>query len=89
MEDPAHWFPRAPYAVPIYAAKAAASRAAVHATTEVFALAGTRSVSSSVGWDRLWRDVRTMALHDPLDWKFEEIGHHVLTGWEPPPGIYQ
>jgi alkylation response protein AidB-like acyl-CoA dehydrogenase len=89
MEDPSHWFPRAPYAVPIYAAKAAASRAAVRATTEVFAMAGTRSVSASVGWDRLWRDVRTMALHDPLDWKYEEIGHHVLRGWEPPPGIYQ
>jgi alkylation response protein AidB-like acyl-CoA dehydrogenase len=89
MDDPANWFPRAPYAVPIYAAKAAASRAAVRATTEVFALAGTRSVQRSVGWDRLWRDVRTMTLHDPTDWKHAEIGHHVLRGWEPPPGIYQ
>jgi hypothetical protein len=28
-------------------------------------------------------------LHDPVDWKHAEIGRHVLTGWEPPPGIYQ
>lgn len=89
MADPARWFPRAPYAVPIYAAKAAASRAAIRATNEVFALAGTRSVSSSVGWDRLWRDARTMSLHDPVDWKHAEIGHHLLHGWDPPPGIYQ
>lgn len=89
MEDPARWFPRAPYAVPIYAAKATASRAAMRATGEVHALAGTRSVARSVGWDRFWRDARTMSLHDPVDWKHAEIGHHLLRGWEPPPGIYQ
>ena len=89
MADPANWFPRAPYAVPIYAAKATASRAAVRATTETFALAGTRSVARSVGWDRFWRDARTMSLHDPVDWKHAEIGHHLLHAWEPPPGIYQ
>jgi alkylation response protein AidB-like acyl-CoA dehydrogenase len=89
MADPDHWFPRAPYAVPIYAAKATASRAAVRATSEMFALAGTRSVGRANGWDRFWRDARTMSLHDPVDWKHEEIGHHLLRGWEPPPGIYQ
>jgi alkylation response protein AidB-like acyl-CoA dehydrogenase len=89
LVDPAKWFPRSPYAVPIYAAKATASRAAVRATNEIFALAGTRSVVSAVGWDRFWRDARTISLHDPVDWKHAEIGNHLLTGWDPEPGVYQ
>jgi hypothetical protein len=24
-----------------------------------------------------------------VDWKHAELGQHVLTGWDPPPGIYQ
>lgn len=49
---------------------------------------GTRSASRSTGFDRWWRNARTLSLHDPVDWKHEEIGRHVLTGWDPPPGIY-
>lgn len=80
---------RTTLAIPIYAAKSAASRAALRATTELFALMGTRAVAGTNGFDRFWRNVRTITLHDPLDWKNAEIGHHVLTGWEPPWGIYQ
>ena len=76
-------------AIPIYAAKSAASRAAVRATSEIFALMGTRSVARGAGFDRFWRNARTLSLHDPLDWKNAEIGRHALTGWEPPPGLYQ
>ncbi len=79
---------RTALAVPIYAAKASASRAALAAASEVFALMGTRSAARTNGFDRWWRNARTLALHDPVDWKHEEIGRHVLTGWEPPPGIY-
>ncbi len=76
-------------AAPIYAAKAIASRAGVRATSEIFALMGTRSVGRSNGFDRFWRNARTVSLHDPVDWKHSELGQHVLTGWDPPPGIYQ
>lgn len=79
---------RTQLAIPIYAAKASASRAAMSATTQVHALMGTRSAASSTGFDRWWRNARTLSLHDPVDWKHEEIGRHVLTGWDPPPGIY-
>ena len=80
---------RTALAAPIYAAKAAASRAGVRATSDIFALMGTRSVSRSRGFDRFWRNARTISLHDPVDWKHSELGQHVLTGWDPPPGIYQ
>lgn len=79
---------RTEVAVPIYAAKAAASRAAVRASNEVFALMGTRSVQRVHGLDRFWRNARTLSLHDPVDWKHQEIGRHLLTGWDPPFGVY-
>jgi alkylation response protein AidB-like acyl-CoA dehydrogenase len=80
---------RTAVAIPIYAAKSAASRGAVRATSEIFALMGTRSVARSAGFDRFWRNARTLSLHDPVDWKNAEIGRHTLTGWDPPPGLYQ
>ena len=76
-------------AVPIYAAKAAASRAAMRATSDIFSLMGTRSAARANGFDRYWRNARTLSLHDPMEWKYAEIGRHVLTGWEPPFGINQ
>jgi len=80
---------RTSLAAPIYAAKAAASRAGVRATSEIFALMGTRAAARTNGFDRFWRNARTVSLHDPVDWKHSELGQHVLTGWDPLPGIYQ
>jgi alkylation response protein AidB-like acyl-CoA dehydrogenase len=80
---------RTSLAVPIYAAKSVATRAGLRATSEIFTLMGTRSVVRKLGFDRFWRNARTLALHDPVEWKHAEIGRHVLSGWEPPPGLYQ
>ncbi len=80
---------RTDVAIPIYAAKSAASRSALRATSEIFTLMGTRSVAAANGFDRYWRNVRTLSLHDPVEWKNAEIGQHVLTGWSPPWGVYQ
>jgi alkylation response protein AidB-like acyl-CoA dehydrogenase len=76
-------------AVPIYTAKAAASKAGLRATSEIYALMGTRATRRDTGFDRWWRNARTLSLHDPIDWKHAEVGRHVLTGWDPPPGVYQ
>jgi alkylation response protein AidB-like acyl-CoA dehydrogenase len=79
---------RTELAVPIYAAKAVATRAALAATNDMYALMGASAARTQTGFDRHWRNARTLSLHDPVDWKHAEIGAHVLTGWEPPPGIY-
>lgn len=79
---------RTQLAVPVYAAKAAATRAALRATSEVFTLMGTRSATGGKGFDRHWRNARTLSLHDPYEWKHSEIGRHVLEGWDPEPGLY-
>ncbi|TGD74637.1 acyl-CoA dehydrogenase [Mangrovimicrobium sediminis] len=80
---------RGQLAMPISAAKSAASRAALKCTGELHALMGTRSVAASEHFDYWWRNARTLALHDPMEWKNHEIGRHLVTGWEPEPGIYQ
>lgn len=79
---------RTSLAVPVYAARSAADRAGLAAAEGIFALMGTRSVARPNGFDRWWRNVRTLSLHDPVEWKHAEIGRHVLTGWDPPPGVY-
>jgi alkylation response protein AidB-like acyl-CoA dehydrogenase len=80
---------RTALAAPIYAAKSAASRAGLRATGEIYALMGTRAAARGTGFDRFWRNARTVSLHDPVEWKHAELGRHVLTGWDPPPGPYQ
>ncbi len=79
---------RTALAVPIYAARSAGDRAGLAAAADVMSLLGTRSARSTHRFDRWWRNVRTLSLHDPVEWKHAEIGRHVLTGWDPPPGIY-
>jgi alkylation response protein AidB-like acyl-CoA dehydrogenase len=64
------------------------TRAGLRAANEVFALMGTRSAGRAHGFDRWWRNARTLSLHDPIEWKHAEIGAHVLTGWDPPFGVY-
>lgn len=80
---------RAQLALPISAAKSAASRAAMNATGTVHALMGTGSLAGKSSYDYWWRNARTLSLHDPMEWKNHEIGRHLITGWEPEPGIYQ
>ena len=80
---------RAAAAGPTYAAKALASRASVRASSEIYALLGTRAAAAKHGFDRFWRNARTLSLHDPLEWKYAELGRIVLGDWDPPPGLYQ
>ena len=78
-----------PLAVPTYAARSAADRAALAAADGIFALMGTRSVARPNGFDRVVAQrADPCRCNDPVEWKHAEIGQHVLTGWDPPPGIY-
>jgi len=80
---------RGALALPISAAKSVAHRASLRACSEIHGLMGTRSVSSKFGLDRWWRNARTLSLHDPVEYKHVELGRHLLTGWDPEPGVYQ
>jgi alkylation response protein AidB-like acyl-CoA dehydrogenase len=79
---------RAGCAVKIAAAKVAASRAGLEITSRLFELVGSRGVSSSLGLDRHWRNLRTLSLHDPDSRKIEALGAWGLHGQQPEPGFY-
>ena len=79
---------RAHCAVKIAAAKVAAARAGLEITSRVFELVGARGVSSSLGLDRHWRNLRTLSLHDPDSRKIEALGAWGLHGQRPEPGFY-
>jgi alkylation response protein AidB-like acyl-CoA dehydrogenase len=80
---------RGSLALPISAAKSLAHRASLRACSEMHGLMGTRSVDNKYGYDRWWRNARTLSLHDPVEYKHLELGRHLFTGWEPEPGVYQ
>lgn len=80
---------RTDVAIPVYAARSSASRASLRAGSDLMSALGARVTDATYGFDRYWRDARTLSLHDPVEWKHEEIGRHLLTGWNPAPGLYQ
>ncbi|MEU7291582.1 SfnB family sulfur acquisition oxidoreductase, partial [Streptomyces flaveolus] len=64
--------------------KVQAAQSAVEVANALFEVSGTRSALASLNLHRHWRDARTHTLHDPVRWKIQHIGRHVLTGTRPP-----
>ncbi|OLR92511.1 acyl-CoA dehydrogenase family protein [Actinokineospora bangkokensis] len=52
-------------------------------TAEVLEFTGARATATEHGFDRFWRNARTLTLHDPVAYKAKEIGAHYLTGQLP------
>ncbi|RMP21920.1 Acyl-CoA dehydrogenase protein [Pseudomonas coronafaciens pv. atropurpurea] len=65
-------------------AKVLSAQIALLASSKLFELAGTRSVSGKLNLDRYWRNARTHTLHDPARWKYHLIGNQVLNNIPPP-----
>ncbi|MPZ84503.1 MAG: acyl-CoA dehydrogenase [Actinophytocola sp.] len=70
-------------AVAISAAKVVATSVANEVTSTVFELVGARATANKHGFDRFWRNARTLTLHDPVAYKAREVGAHFLTGEHP------
>ena len=69
---------RGEVAIAVFATKANATRVGLEITNRIFELMGSRSTATQHGFDRYWRDLRTFTLHDPVDYKFRDIGDWVL-----------
>lgn len=65
-------------------AKALATEVALHVSSKLFELAGSRSTLEQYGLDRYWRNARTHTLHDPVRYKYVNIGNYYLSGVRPP-----
>ena len=61
-------------AVAVAQAKVMATEAALDVTSGIFQVMGASSVTTTYGFDRYWRDARTLTLHDPVDRRRELIG---------------
>ena len=68
--------------------KVAAGRTALDVTSRIFEVMGARATSERYRFDRFWRNVRTLTLHDPLDYKVREVGDSVLNDRWPTPTFY-
>jgi SfnB family sulfur acquisition oxidoreductase len=65
-------------------AKAFASEVAVEVASDLFALAGASAADERHDLSRHWRNARTHASHDPVDWKYHHVGNFLLNHTPPP-----
>ncbi|MFJ9800992.1 acyl-CoA dehydrogenase family protein [Streptomyces wuyuanensis] len=65
-------------------AEATASRAAQECTSRTLDIIGFPSTSSRLGFDRFWRNARTLALHEPVAHRLRDVGDYFLNGAHPP-----
>jgi SfnB family sulfur acquisition oxidoreductase len=70
--------------VAIAEAKAFASEVATEVASDLFALTGASAADERYDLSRHWRNARTHASHDPVDWKYHHIGNYLLNGVLPP-----
>jgi alkylation response protein AidB-like acyl-CoA dehydrogenase len=69
-------------------ARVAAADAAMFAGTTLFKVCGAGSVLGKYGFDRHWRNARTLSLHNPLDFKLMRAGDFLLNDRVPPVDSY-
>ncbi len=79
---------RGQVSVAIATAKIAATNTSLFVTQNIFQVMGARATTAKLNLDRFWRNVRTQTLHDPIDYKYQEVGEWVLTGKVPDPSFY-
>ncbi|OTG63330.1 monooxygenase [Acinetobacter sp. ANC 3903] len=79
---------RGEVSIAIATAKIAATNTSLFVTQNIFQVMGARATTAKLNLDRFWRNVRTQTLHDPIDYKYQEIGEWVLTAKVPDPSFY-
>jgi SfnB family sulfur acquisition oxidoreductase len=70
--------------VAVAEAKAFASEVAVEVASDLFALSGASAADERYDLSRHWRNARTHASHDPVDWKYHHLGNYLLNDVPPP-----
>ncbi|MGJ8515976.1 acyl-CoA dehydrogenase family protein [Carnimonas bestiolae] len=76
-------------AAAVATAKAHVARKGLTICSEAFELMSARATASRYGLDRYWRDLRTHSLHDPVVYKFVEVGDFALNDQYAEVGAYQ
>ncbi len=79
---------RGEVSIAIATAKIAATNTSLYITQNIFQVMGAGATTAKLNIDRFWRNVRTQTLHDPIDYKYQEVGEWVLTDKVPDPSFY-
>jgi alkylation response protein AidB-like acyl-CoA dehydrogenase len=79
---------RGALAVNVALAKILASRAVLEITTKIFEVTGPGATGAAWGFDRFWRNARTLTLHDRLAYKVHDVGQWFLNDQWPTPSFY-
>ncbi|CAB1207400.1 acyl-CoA dehydrogenase family protein [Acinetobacter bouvetii] len=79
---------RGEVSIAIATAKIAATNSSLFITQNIFQVMGARATTAKLNLDRFWRNVRTQTLHDPIDYKYQEVGEWLLTGKVSDPSFY-
>jgi len=74
--------------IDVAAAKATTTKVGLEITGEMFEVMGARAAAAPARLDRYWRNLRTHTLHDPVDYKFRELGDWALNRKLPKPSFY-
>lgn len=80
--------PRGEGALRIAHAKVITTEVSLEVTSTLFEILGARATYRKNAIDRFWRSARTLTLHDPVQWKLQEIGHFELSGEFPAETFY-
>jgi alkylation response protein AidB-like acyl-CoA dehydrogenase len=75
-------------AVAVATAKVAATRVGLDLSSGLFEVAGARATHGALRLDRFWRNLRTQTLHDPVDYKLQELGDWAINDQIPAPSFY-
>lgn len=79
---------RAAASVATSQAKAFSTEAGLRVCEMAFQVSGSAATLRSRGLDRHWRNLRTLSLHDPADYKHKMVGDYYLTDRLPPVTAY-
>ncbi len=75
-------------AVVVAQAQLVAERLTLDAAQRLFDTGGASATSRKLNLDRHWRNARTVASHNPLDYKAHAVGNYLVNGTTPPANGY-
>lgn len=75
-------------AVVVAQAQLVAERLTLDAAERLFDTGGASATSTKLNLDRHWRNTRTLASHNPLDYKAHAVGNYLVNGVAPPANGY-
>ena len=75
-------------AVAVAQAQLVAERLTLDAAQRLFDTGGASATARTLNLDRHWRNVRTVASHNPLDYKAHAVGNHLVNEVPPPANGY-